>query len=224
MVVAHLLAFQGPSPLIMSLMPHAPPEICGLVLAGGRSRRMGQDKSLLAYHGRPQVEACYDLLRERLTDVYISNRADQSKLPGHAGKPQLHDRYPDLGPMGGLLTAFNTRPDRAWLVVACDLPFLDRATLAHLLDHRDPSRPATAFRGEHNDLPEPMCAIYEPSLGARLGEFQAAGINCPRKILLAAHALLLELPHPDALLNANSPEEREEAQRNLRPDQQTHSH
>lgn len=180
---------------------------------------MGQDKSILAYHGRTQVEVCFDLLRDLLPVVYISNRADQQALPGHSGKPQLHDRYPDIGPLGGLRTAFDTHPDQAWLVVACDLPFLDRTTLRYLLDHRDPTQSATAFRSVHDGLPEPLCAIYEPALGGRLEEFQNQGLICPRKILIRTNALLLELPTPTALENANSPEEREAARHRLQSDQ-----
>lgn len=184
---------------------------------------MGRDKSVLVYRDRPQVEVCYLLLTQLCRRVYISNRADQCDAPGHVGNPQLHDRYPDLGPLGGLRTAVDQYPDYAWLVVACDLPFLDLSTLRFLIQQRDPTRLATAYRSARNGLPEPMCAIYEPSLGGRLAEFQAQGITCPRKILLVTQALLLDLPHPDALLNANSPEEREAARRSLRTGRRTPS-
>lgn len=187
------------------------PDIYGLVLAGGRSRRMGRDKSTIAYRGKPQVEVAFDLLSSVCQRVFISNRADQEQTPGHEGKPQLHDRYDNLGPMGGLLTAFDAHPDRAWLVVACDLPFLDRATLDFLIHHRNPTRNATAFRGQYEGLPEPMCAIYEPAMRKQLQQFLEAGITCPRKALIRSDALLFDLPNPQILENANSPEDLENA-------------
>lgn len=187
------------------------PELYGLVLAGGRSRRMGRDKSTLAYHGRPQVEVAFDLLSSICSRVFISNRADQELAPGHEGKPQLHDRYDNLGPIGGLLTAFDAHPDCAWLVVACDLPFLDRPTLDFLVQRRDPARAATAFRGQYEDLPEPMCAIYEPAMKQQLQRFVENGITCPRKALIRSDTLLLDLPNAQTLENANSPDDFEMA-------------
>ena len=48
-------------------------------------------------------------------------------------------------------------------MLACDLPFLADETLRHLIEHRDPSRLATAYRSSHDGLPEPLCAIWEPA-------------------------------------------------------------
>lgn len=182
-------------------------DVYGLVLAGGRSTRMGRDKSMLAYRGRPQVEIAFELLGSVCSRVFISNREDQHDAPGHAGKPQLHDRYDNLGPMGGLLTAFDAHPNHAWLALACDLPFLDRATLEYLIAHRDAARCATAFRGAFDGLPEPLCAIYEPAMRERLHQFAREGITCPRKALIRSDTALLDLPNPRALENANAPED-----------------
>lgn len=181
------------------------PELYGLVLAGGHSMRMGQDKSSLIYRDRPQVDVTFDLVLRVCARAFLSNRADQRDATGHSGKPQLHDRYENLGPMGGLLTAFDEHPDKAWLVVACDLPFLDRTTLDDLIAHRDPKREATAFYGQRDGLPEPLCAIYEPAMRARLQQALKDGKTCPRKALIRSDARLLHLPHAHALENANSP-------------------
>ncbi|MBW7907991.1 MAG: NTP transferase domain-containing protein [Kiritimatiellae bacterium] len=190
----------------------APPPLYGLVLAGGRSKRMGRDKSAILYGDRPQVETTFQLLSPLCVQTFISNRSDQSCTPGHEGKPQLHDRYTDLGPLGGLLTAFDTHPSCAWLVIACDLPFLKRETLDHLIANRDPKCDATAFRSHHFEgLPEPLCAIYEPAMRARLQQFAADGITCPRKALVRSNTHLIDLPDPHALENANLPEEFEAA-------------
>jgi molybdopterin-guanine dinucleotide biosynthesis protein A len=190
------------------------PEVYGLVLAGGRSRRMGQDKASLDYHGRPQVDVCFDLLREVCREVFLSLRPDQDA----GGRPAFHDQFGPIGPMSGILSALTAHPGRAWLVVACDLPFLDRATLQHLLSRRDPARPATAFRSQHDGLPEPLCAIYEPAMADRLHAFLREGITCPRKALIRSDIALLDLPDPLALENANCPEEFEAARAALQGD------
>ncbi len=190
----------------------APPPLYGLVLAGGRSTRMGRDKSSLVYGERLQIDVVFELLSSVCVQTFVSNRSDQSCAPGHSGKPQLHDRYPDLGPAGGILTAFDAHPHCAWLVVACDLPFLNRATLDTLITNRNSACDATAFRSQHFEgLPEPLCAIYEPAMRARLQQFVADGITCPRKALIRSNTHLIDLPDPRALENANVPEEFETA-------------
>ncbi len=179
------------------------PEVCGLALAGGRSARMGRDKAAMVYRGKAQVDALRELLGAVCGRVFLSCRPDQTGLSGEL----LPDRYDNIGPLAGILTALDARPDAAWLVCAIDLPFLDRATLDALVAGRDPARMATAFRGRVDGKPEPLCAIYEPAIRARLHEAVRAGLTCPRKILMRSDIRLLDLPHPLALENANHPDE-----------------
>lgn len=189
------------------------PELYGLVLSGGRSTRMGRDKALIAYHSKPQVEVARELLAQVCARAFVSCRADQPERP----EPKLIDRYDNLGPLAGILTAFDAHPNKAWLVVACDLPFLDRPTLDHLIAHRDPAAPATAYRGRIDGKPEPLCAIYEPSIRDALHEYVRRGITCPRKILMQSDAHLMDLPNPFALENANAPDESARASGGVAP-------
>lgn len=178
-----------------------------LVLAGGKSTRMGQDKAELAYHGRPQWRHLRDLLQKNGLEVFISCRADQAGL--FAGEALVTDTFIDLGPLGAILSAFRHDPDAAWLVLACDLPLFDAPALDFLLQNRNPSAAATAFRQPENpDFPEPLVAIWEPKSYARMLSFLAQGVNCPRKVLINSDTNLLNAPHPAALMNANTPEER----------------
>ena len=179
----------------------------GLVMAGGMSARMQQDKAALDYHGKPQTEVCFDLLRPHCAEVFLSVRPDQADLPGRKGLPQLHDKYTNLGPLGGILTALDSAPDCAWLVVACDLPLLDEATIAFLVDHRDPMCQATAFRSSGDGLPEPLCTIYEPSAFNHFLGLIDKGISCPRKALQNSNTKLFDPPFFRALDNANTPQE-----------------
>ena len=179
----------------------------GLVLAGGRSVRMGHDKAALATQGRTQLERAMALLAPLVERAFVSVRADQRADPLRAGFAQIVDRHENLGPIAGLLAAQAEHPDHAWLVLACDLPLLDAATLAHLLRHRAASREATAYRSSRDGLPEPLCAVYEPSSQVRLAAYVAGGRDCPRKFLMQADVALLDEPDPRALDNANTPEE-----------------
>jgi len=181
--------------------------VCGLVLSGGHSRRMGRDKALLELEDRPQALAAFELLHPRCTEVFLSCRAGQWVGTELADVPRLEDRLLEVGPLGGILTAFLERPDAAWLVVACDLPLLDGDTLDFLLRHRRPQGVATAYRSAHDGLPEPLCALYEPRARAALFHWRGMGLRCPRRILMRSRVELLELPRPGALDNVNRPEE-----------------
>src|SRR5580704_10896687 len=179
----------------------------GLVLAGGRSTRMGKDKATVAYQGRPQLERAMTLIAPHVVRAYVSVRPEQSGDPVRAQFAQIEDRRAAIGPVAGILAAQLTHPEAAWLVLACDLPLLDEATLAHLVAARAPQLLATAYRSSHDGLPEPLCAIYEPRSHALLEEYLRAGRNCPRKFLIEAGARLINEPDPRALDNINTPNE-----------------
>ena len=194
------------------------PELCGLVLAGGRSSRMHRDKAALAYHGRSQLATTFGLLESVVDRCYVSVRADQIEEPLRKGYPQIVDAQGPGGPINGILAAQQQHPQAAWLVLACDLPFLDRASLVHLLGHRDRSRVASAFRSSHDGLPEPLCAVYEPAAAEVLPHFVAQGGRCPRKFLITHEAMLIEPLSPTALDNINSAQEYWQAMETLSPD------
>ena len=178
----------------------------GLVLAGGESRRMGRDKALLEYHGRPQAEWAFELLSRHCAQTFLSVRAAHANDASRAALPRIVDAGLGAGPIAGIIAAQAAHPGAAWLVVACDLPFLDDATLAHLIGGRG-GAPVTAYRSAHDGLPEPLCAIYEPESRAAILEFVAAGRHCPRKFIIGSGVPLLDLPEPGALDNVNTPEE-----------------
>lgn len=187
----------------------------GLVLAGGRSTRMQSDKAALDYGGRPQLAEAYDLVLRHAERAFVSVRADQADEPLRAGFPQVIDGALGRGPIAGIIAAQAAHPEVAWLVVACDLPQLDDATLAELARRRDPRRLATAFASSHDGLPEPLCAIYEPSSRTAILAYVTGHRDCPRRFL-ASHDILLLPPRPTAALeNANTPEDAAAVRRTL---------
>jgi molybdopterin-guanine dinucleotide biosynthesis protein A len=185
--------------------PIAP--LYGLVLAGGRSTRMQRDKATLEYAGRSQLERAVELIGPLVERVFVSVRPDQTADPLRARYTQIVDSGDVAGPLAGIIAAQSRHPDAAWLVLACDLPLLDRQTLEHLLRSRRPERQATAYRSSRDGLPEPLCAIYEPSSREAIRTHVASGRDCPRKFLLNADTALLDQLRPDALDNVNTPQE-----------------
>jgi molybdopterin-guanine dinucleotide biosynthesis protein A len=195
-------------------MQQAKPEINGLVLAGGKSQRMGFDKGAVNWHGKEQRYYMADLLRTFCKDVFISCRADQQKEIDSAYL-SLTDTFSDLGPYGAILSAFREKPDSAWLVIACDLPLMDENTLQYLVDHRDVSSVATAYQSPVNEFPEPLITIWEPKSYPVLLSFLAQGYSCPRKVLINSDVTLLNALNPEALTNVNTPDELERIKRVL---------
>jgi molybdopterin-guanine dinucleotide biosynthesis protein A len=179
----------------------------GLVLAGGKSSRMGFDKSSVQWHGKQQQYYLADLLSLICEDVYISKRKAQ-ELAGYDGYKVLPDSYTGIGPYGAILSALAFLPDVAWLVVACDLPFMDTATLKYLLQNRDEAAIATTFESPYDQLPEPLITIWEPRSFPILLDHLEKGFSCPRKVLIKSERVhTIQPPDPDALMNVNTPGE-----------------
>jgi len=190
-----------------SMEPSNAPVLKGLVLAGGASRRMGEDKAELSYRGIPQAAGAVALLSEVCQEVRVARAPGQSVPQGVRERDVIQDKFLGIGPLGGILTALVEDREAAWLVVACDLPFLSSRTLATLVASRDPGSIATAFLDPSGVHPEPLCAIWEPSsLRASLSAL-AEDRTCPRKILASERTRLLPAPGQE-LTNANTPWER----------------
>src|SRR5262249_46979935 len=108
-------------------------DLYGLVLSGGHSRRMQHDKASLSYAGKPQLVRAIELLAPLVSRSFISIRQDQQRDPLRSRYETIMDRQAELGPIAGIDAALSAYPDKAWLILACDLPFLDSATLERLI-------------------------------------------------------------------------------------------
>lgn len=187
----------------------------GLVLSGGRSTRLGQDKGALHWHGKEHRLYIAGLLQPFCDKVYISCRKEQSDV-SNKNYEVITDTYENIGPYGGLLSAFAERNDCAWLVIACDLPFLDNDTLLQLVEERDCEYMATAFKNPGDNLPEPLAAIWEPHSFNILLSSLSKGCQSLRKVLMNNNAKIIGAQNGLALMNVNTTEEFEDAQRVLK--------
>src|SRR5258708_19878218 len=104
------------------------------ILGGGRSSRMGRDKSFVQVLGRPLIE---DILAQAagLGDetLIVTNRHEDY---AYLGVPLFTDVLPDKGALGGLYSALHSATRRHILCIACDMPFVVRPLLDHLLSLR----------------------------------------------------------------------------------------
>ncbi|MGE4521829.1 MAG: molybdenum cofactor guanylyltransferase [Acetobacter sp.] len=183
----------------------------GLVLTGGLSQRMGTDKAALPYAGRPQLVRAFTLLSVRVASCFVSLRPVQRHDPLRRQYPVIVDTLENCGPTAGLVAAHTAYPDVAWLVLACDMPLMDGASLDALIAARDPRCHAVAFRSAYDGLPEPLCTIWEPAALALLCQQVTAGALSPRKVLAGETTRVLSACNPAVLNNVNTGEERERA-------------
>ncbi|WP_294333085.1 NTP transferase domain-containing protein [uncultured Chryseobacterium sp.] len=189
-----------------------PSSVNGLVLAGGKSSRMGTAKEKIRWHGKEQQYAMADLLAPFCDKVYISCRPDQLEKVD-AGYKALADVFVDMGPVGGILSAFHYRKDTAWLVVACDLPLLDEKAVELLIRSRNPEKMATVYESPVDGGPEPLVALWEPQSFPFLVDFLETGSRSPRKLMTDNDIRLVRPEDPQVLRNVNTPEELAEVRR-----------
>jgi len=172
---------------------------------------MGQDKALLKRDGRSQLANLVALLEPMVERVFVSTRSDQCEEPERRRYSQIIDNYSDIGPVAGVLSAMEEYPAVDWLVVACDLPNVNENTIRFLIDSRSAEKPFTAYRSSHDDLPEPLCAIYRLGSEPIMRDFVDTGTTCPRKMLIRSDTKLLAQLDPRALDNINTPEDLQES-------------
>lgn len=132
-----------------------PSQIAGAVISGGKSTRMGQDKALLRIGGKTLLDhAAQKLAAVCNSTMILSNHASHD-LPG---LPRYPDRFEDIGPLGGLLTAFAHLESDYLLVLAVDMPLVPIELLGWLtqLVPND----AAAVIPQIGDRVQPLCGLY----------------------------------------------------------------
>jgi len=220
---------------ISKLISETIPSIKGLVLTGGKSTRMGTDKSALEYHGKPQKAVVKELLENQGFETFYSVRpfdsaqgdnkelnvtssevTERSRSEGEKSQNEneIEDTFFNLGPFGGICSAFQKDPNSGWMVLATDLPFVNEDLVKLLLEKRNPSKVATAIKGKGKQFPEPLIAIYEPKAYPVLLQYLAQGYSCPRKMLINSDVEIVEV-EDDLIRNINTPEEFDAAKKEI---------
>jgi len=212
--IYNIAAIESISNHIKAIIKEATPPLNGLVLAGGKSTRMGSDKGLLEYHGLPQRDFLFKQMKQVLgkkSEVYLSTRAEQKITD----TPVITDKFVGLGPFGAICSAFMHNPNMAYLVVATDLPFVNKDILELLISKRNPKKIATAIKGKGNPFMEPLVTIWEPKAYPILLSYLAQGYSCPRKVLINSDVEIVEIDTA-FIQNINTPDDFKNAQEQLK--------
>ncbi len=185
-------------------------ELYGAVLAGGQSKRMGKPKFSLAYNGVAETERLMQILQKFCGNVVLSSRADLDMGGRRGDVERIDDDHIGLGPVGGLATLMSRFPEKAWLITACDMPFLSEKNIAAIIAARDPLRYGTCYVQKGGGV-EPMCAIYEPKFILPLYEAMSRRELSPTRIISELPFKQVKIAESDRgnFMNVNTPEEYE---------------
>ncbi len=188
--------------------------IYGAVFVGGQSKRMGKPKFSLSYNGISETERMVQVLGKFCDKVVFSSRSDldMDTLAHLSSVERINDDHIGLGPVGGLATLMSRYPDKAWMITACDMPFLEEKNFEAILKARDPLRYGTFFTQKERQV-EPMCAIYEPKFILPLFEAMSRRELSPSRIIRDLPFKQVQIPDADRynFMNINTPEEYEVA-------------
>lgn len=152
--------------------------ICGFVLVGGKSRRMGQDKSLMESGGKPLARRAADVLAPFVDQVSLVGLKDRY---GHLGLPVIEDKWPGEGPLGAVCTALLASPGGWIIVLASDLPLVSERFVS-LLVQRVRTANADAVVPRTADGWQPLAAAYH----ARCRSFFQRAFEAAERSIIAA--------------------------------------
>ncbi len=184
------------------------PEVTGAILTGGSSRRLGRDKVLLPYQGKPLGLHIYRILEDLLPEILLIGHPRPALEA--LGLTSYPDRMSGKGALGGLYTALTIATTQYVFVAAADMPFLTADLITGILSHRHDAD-AVIPRGPAG--PEPLCAVYSTSCTGTIGNNLDKG---SLKIISALEGLTILYPDiepdediPDPFFNINYPEDLE---------------
>jgi molybdenum cofactor guanylyltransferase len=183
-------------------------DLTGIILAGGKSSRLGSDKGLFEFNGKKLIEYPLNVLRKYCSELIIS--ANDSNYE-QFGEIVVADEIPDKGPVGGITSCLKKSTGNWNLVLACDMPFINQAFIDYLLENLEGHSGVVPF---HHGWMEPLAAVYHKNLTALFSDalknndlslYQIVqSSNIP---LLPVENLLLEFPQ--LFSNFNTPSDLE---------------
>jgi molybdopterin-guanine dinucleotide biosynthesis protein A len=174
-----------------------------IVMAGGKSRRMGKEKSMLLINGKPMIEQVCSQLRPHFSQLLISS-VDADKY-GFLNAPIIPDREAGHGPLMGIASALEESEWELNLVVACDVPKINMRVVRRMLREArgyDAVVPVT-----RKERLEPLFAVYRKSIAPALFDCLGKGIRRISDALEECNVNYMRLEEPDWPGNLNTPQD-----------------
>ena len=195
--------------------------ITGIVLCGGRSTRMGQDKASLIFGGETMLEHAVRVMHEVADEVIVVARHDHNPFlvhrratrEGGLGLPArvVHDPVVDLGPLAGIVAGLSASATDVNVIVACDMPLIRPAVLRRLADLRGDADICVAVADGHAS---PLCAVYRKHVASVGQELLTAGERRVMTLLGRVETKRVDAaafrdidPHLDSFISCDTPED-----------------
>nr|WP_321454066.1 molybdenum cofactor guanylyltransferase [uncultured Carboxylicivirga sp.] len=177
-------------------------KLTGVILAGGKSSRMGQDKGLMLYRDIPLVKYSIDLFEKLCTDIIIStNNPEYSKF----GYPLIADEYADAGPIGGLYSSLNASEYDDTIVSPCDMPFLTSALFQEVLSKKGDAKAAVIQSSGGRTFPT-VGYFHKEALDTIQSQIQKKQFKM-LILLEVLNARIIQSDNIEQLANFNAPED-----------------
>lgn len=190
-----------------------PSHITGLILAGGKARRLeGQDKGLIKLGNQTLTEHVINRLRPQLGEVLINANRNPDSYQ-QFGYPVVADTLPDFaGPLAGLLTGLQNMHNE-WLVsVPCDNPWLPAKLVTRLVQAVKEQPCLLAVACCEGQLQPVYCLLHQ-SLQASLAAYLEGGQHKVQDWIQQQQHCVVDFPDPHEFENINTPEQLAEAEK-----------
>lgn len=193
--------------------------ITGIVLAGGKSRRMGNEKGLIELNSKPLIQYAIDALEPICETILISTN---SHFYDFLPYQKITDEFPNSGPMGGIYSCLKASKTDQNLVLSCDMPFIKSQLLADLIENSDGFDIVVPWNGEQRF--EPICAFYRKNVESTFLDFMLQkNYKIPdtfERVKTNKYLISEDLPYlsKDLFFNVNSKEELSVLQGKLKSD------
>ncbi len=177
-------------------------QITGIILAGGLSSRMGQDKGLLHYKGRALVEYAIDAIKPLCSEIIISSNNKEYEQFGYK---VVTDVYQKVGPIGGLYSSLAEANTNDILMCPCDMPFITTDIFEQILENKSDSA-VTVVESDSGKV-YPTLGYYQKSCLPVILQFIEQGQYKLQLLMKALNAATIQIEDNKSLLNFNTPED-----------------
>lgn len=180
-------------------------DMCGVVLMGGLSQRMGRDKSMIDFGNEKLYVRAARTLSVLVSDVYLSVNGVQAAAHRYEW-PVITDAWAGEGPLSGLISAFDVL-QKPLLILACDMPYVEAEDMKSLLDMYISSQKTTMFFNDISGRPEPLTSVWSTKDLAGLKEYFHTGGRSFKGYLAQNPCNFITRHDISIFRNLNSPED-----------------
>lgn len=179
-------------------------DITGIILAGGKSSRMGTDKGFLLLNNKPFIQYSIDALKPLVSEIIIVS--DDSKYDAF-GLKRANDITKNAGPVAGICSGLEASTSEYNLILSCDIPLINSDILKQLINAVDET--SEIIQIESNGKTMPLIALYKKQIKSTFNKFLKAGERRLRIAIKACRTknIILDKEHEIYTMNVNTPNE-----------------